>query len=176
MRGVVSLAVALSVPDKFPGRDFILATTLAVILISILLQGMTLAPLIRVLRLGGFALEQRPTLSEAAARVQVGRAALAAVKRLSAGEDGTERHPRLVEQYGHRVEMAVRFVAANGGLAADRAEHFATILAANRAARAEVLRLHRVGRIHDSVLHALEAELDSEEISAQRAMAEDVPE
>jgi hypothetical protein len=137
---------------------------------------MTLAPLIRVLRLGGLTLKQRPTLPEAAARVQVARAALAAVKRGSSGADGAERHPRLVEQYGHRVEIAVRFVAAHGGLAADRAEHFATILAVNRAAGAEILRLHRAGRIHDSVLHALEAELDSEEISAQRVMAENVPE
>jgi CPA1 family monovalent cation:H+ antiporter len=176
MRGVVSLAVALSVPDGFPGRDFILATTLAVILISILIQGTTLAPLICVLRLGGFKLERRPTLSEAATRVQVARAAIAAVKLRSASGDGGERHPRLVEQYGHRAEMAARFLEADGGLSADRIEHFATVLAANRASRAKVLHLHRTGRIHDSVLHAIEAELDLEEISAQRAMAESVPE
>jgi monovalent cation/hydrogen antiporter len=176
MRGVVSLAVALSVPDGFPGRDFILATTLAVILVSILIQGMTLAPLIRILQLRGFTLEQHPTLSEAAARVLVARAALAEVRRLSAGEDGTVLHPRMIEQYSHRLEMAVRFVEANGGLAAKRVEHFAAVLAANRAARAEVLRLHRAGSIHDSVLHVIETELDFEEMSARGSMAEELPE
>jgi monovalent cation/hydrogen antiporter len=82
----------------------------------------------------------------------------------------------MVEQYSHRLEMAVRFVEANGGLAAKRIEHFATVLAANRAARAEVLRLHRAGSIHDSVLHVLETELDFEEMSARGSMAEELPE
>ena len=54
MRGVVSLAAALALPDDFPGRDFILATTFAVILVTVLVQGATLAPLIRVLGLSGF--------------------------------------------------------------------------------------------------------------------------
>ena len=45
MRGVVSLAAALALPDDFPGRDFVLATTFAVILVTVLIQGATLAPL-----------------------------------------------------------------------------------------------------------------------------------
>ncbi|MBN8908701.1 MAG: sodium:proton antiporter, partial [Rhodospirillales bacterium] len=61
MRGVVSLAVALSVPVEFPGRDFILATFFAVILISILVQGTTLAPLIRALKVSGCSQQRRPT-------------------------------------------------------------------------------------------------------------------
>src|SRR4029077_12350214 len=39
MRGVVSLAAALALPDDFPGRDFVLATTFAVILVTVLIQG-----------------------------------------------------------------------------------------------------------------------------------------
>jgi len=46
MRGVVSLAAALALPQDFPGRDFILATTFAVILVTVLVQGATLGPLI----------------------------------------------------------------------------------------------------------------------------------
>ncbi len=38
MRGVVSLAAALALPGEFPGRDFILATTFAVILVTVLVQ------------------------------------------------------------------------------------------------------------------------------------------
>jgi monovalent cation/hydrogen antiporter len=172
MRGVVSLAAALSIPAEFPGRDFILVTTMAVILISILVQGTTLVPLIRVLRLDSFTLKRRPFLSEAGARAQIASTALAAVKQRSRREGGGERHPRLVEQYGHRATMAVRFAAAQEELAADRAEHFAAVLTANAAARQHLLHLHRTAQIHDAVLHSLEAELDLEEIMARQALAE----
>jgi Na+/H+ antiporter len=172
MRGVVSLAVALSVPDGFPGRDFILATTLAVILISILGQGTTLVPLIRVLKLAQWVPQRRATLSEVEARVAMFKAALAAIKTYSAGENGEERHPRLVEQYGRKAEMATRYLETRGELSAKRHDHFAAVLFANRSARAEILTLHRSGKIHDSVLHTLEAELDLEEISAQAMMTD----
>jgi CPA1 family monovalent cation:H+ antiporter len=47
MRGVVTLAVALSVPESMPGRDFILVTAFAVILVTVLIQGTTLGVIIR---------------------------------------------------------------------------------------------------------------------------------
>ena len=102
MRGVVSLAAALALPDDFPGRDFVLATTFAVILVTVLIQGATLAPLIRVLSLGNFTQQRLKTLSEAAARAQMAAAQLAEVERQSAGAGQTPRHPRLIEQYSYR--------------------------------------------------------------------------
>jgi Na+/H+ antiporter len=171
MRGVVSLAVAWAVPEGFPGKDFILATTLVVILISILVQGSTLVPLIRALRLNTFVLRQRASLSEAQARVELARAAHAAVTRVSLAEDGTERHPRLVEQYGRRLEMATRYVETGEELAAHRDEHFAAVLLANRAARERLLNLYRSGDVHDSVLNTLEIELDLEELGASNLRA-----
>lgn len=57
VRGVVSLAAALSVPRflddgaPFPGRDAIVACTLVVILVTLVAQGLTLQPLIRLLGL-----------------------------------------------------------------------------------------------------------------------------
>src|SRR5262245_9533625 len=42
MRGVVTLAVALSLPADLTGRDFILLAAFAVILVTVLLQGTTL--------------------------------------------------------------------------------------------------------------------------------------
>ena len=170
MRGVVSLAVALSVPDEFPGRDFMLATALVAILVSILVQGTTLVPLIRVLGLTKLRSAPRASLSEAQTRVAMARAALAAVKAASTADDGSERHPRLVEQYGRKAEMAARFVDDPTQISGKRADHFSAVLAANRASRAELLKLHRAGEIHDSVLKTLEVELDLEEISALRSM------
>ncbi len=173
MRGVVSLAIALALPAAFPGRDFIQAATFAVILMTVLVQGATLGPLIRLLRLERFALASSKTLTEAAARAAVAKVQLAAVQARSALPGGGQRHPRLLEQYAYRAGAAARFSEAAGGLDGDRAEHFGAILSAVAAGRTEVLRLHRTGKIHDRVLIALEQELDAEELWAQRHRAED---
>jgi Na+/H+ antiporter len=168
MRGVVSLAAALALPEAFPGRDFIVATTFAVILVTVLVQGATLAPLIRLLRLGRFTLPGGKTFPEAEARARVAAAQLAEVERQSTSDGENHRHPRLVEQYGYRARAAARFNEAAGELAPHKREHFTVVLAAVTAGRVEVLRLHRAGAIHDTVLHALEHELDLEEMSASR--------
>jgi monovalent cation/hydrogen antiporter len=172
MRGVVSLAAALALPEGFPGRDFILATTFAVILVTVLVQGATLAPLIRALRLGHFVRQHSKTLPEAEARARMAAAQLAAVEKLSVLDDQTQRHPRLVEQYSYRARAAARFSEAAGGLAEQKRDHFTVVLAAINAGRAEVLRLHGAGSIHDTVLHALEHDLDLEEMSARRHLGD----
>jgi CPA1 family monovalent cation:H+ antiporter len=172
MRGVVSLAVALALPEAFPGRDFILAVTFVVILVTVLVQGATLAPLIGMLHLDRYVPTGAPTLSESAARVRVIAAQVAAIERQSLAEDGTHRHPRLMEQYAYRARASARFDAAAGGLRSARAEHFTVILAAIAAGRAELLRMHRAGEIHDRVLRALEEELDLEELTARRRIAD----
>ena len=51
-----------------------------------------------------------------------------------------------------------------------RDEHFSVVLAAVSAGRRELLRLHGGNEIHDSVLHAIEEELDLEELTARRAL------
>lgn len=168
MRGVVSLAAALALPEGFPGRDFILATTFAVILVTVLVQGSTLAPLIRALRLGSFKRQEADTLSEAQARARMAAAQLAEVERLSARDDQTQRHPRLVEQYSYRARAALRFSEAADSLIEHRREHFTVVLAAVAAGRSEVLRLYSAGSIQNRVLDVLEHDLDLEEMSARR--------
>ena len=172
MRGVVSLAAALALPEGFPGRDFILAATFVVILVTVLVQGATLAPLIRLLRLTDSGLQPSGMLSEAQARARVSAAALAAVETLSRNPDGTVLHPRLLDQYGYRARASARFSEASDVLEVHRVAHFSVVLAAVAASRAEILRLHRAGEVHDSVLHALERELDLEEMSARRFAGE----
>jgi CPA1 family monovalent cation:H+ antiporter len=172
MRGVVSLAAALALPEEFPGRDFIIATTFAVILVTVLVQGATLAPLIRALHLGTFTSAPGETLPEAGARARVAAAQLAEVERHSIIDGETHRHPRLVEQYGYRARAAARFSEAVDELAPAKREHFTVVLAAIAAGRVEILRLHRDGLIHDVVLHTLEHELDLEEIAARRHVEE----
>ena len=170
MRGVVSLAVALSLPADLPGRDVLLALTFAVILLSILVQGTTLAPLIRLLGLGGSQPDAPSTLREAAARAMVTQAALDAIRAHSRQPDGSERHPRLVEQWTHRVAVSSKLAGAEATYSPHRTEHFTALLVAVGAARHRLLELHRSGQVHDSVLQVLESELDLEELGARQRM------
>jgi len=142
--------------------------TFVVILVTVLVQGTTLAPLVRLVLKGDFTMRRRATLSEEQARARVATAQLAAVEAQSLNPDGSHRHPRLFEQYSYRVRAATRFSEEKDTLAPRRIEHFNTVLAANAAGRAELLRMHRGGEIHDEVLHAIEQELDLEEVNVSR--------
>ena len=53
MRGLVTLATAFALPSDFPQRDLIVLTAFAVVLATLVLQGLTLGPLIRLLGLDG---------------------------------------------------------------------------------------------------------------------------
>ena len=86
MRGIVTLAAALALPlttasgAPFPFRDEIIVLAFAVILSTLVVQGLTLKPLIRVLKL-----EEDTTLEEeeAMAREAAARAALARLEELA---------------------------------------------------------------------------------------------
>ncbi|WP_407572804.1 cation:proton antiporter [Deinococcus altitudinis] len=51
MRGIVTLATALALPDGFPYRDFIQLTAYAVVLGTLVIQGLTLRPMLLWLNL-----------------------------------------------------------------------------------------------------------------------------
>lgn len=51
MRGIVTLAAALALPQGFPSRDLIVLTAFSVVLGTLVLQGLTLKPLLRALAL-----------------------------------------------------------------------------------------------------------------------------
>lgn len=51
MRGVVSLAAAYALPSSFPARDLILLSVFAVVLGTLVVQGLTLGPLMKLMRL-----------------------------------------------------------------------------------------------------------------------------
>ncbi|MFI1280371.1 Na+/H+ antiporter [Streptomyces sp. NPDC020858] len=74
MRGVVSLAIAFSVPISVPHRNLILFLTFTTVIGTLVVQGLTLPPLIRVLRLPPKD-QQAETLAEAQAQSEASRAA-----------------------------------------------------------------------------------------------------
>jgi CPA1 family monovalent cation:H+ antiporter len=47
MRGVLTMATAMSLPAQFPGRDVIVLSAFAVVLGTLVIQGATIAPMIR---------------------------------------------------------------------------------------------------------------------------------
>ena len=51
MRGIVTLAAALALPAAFPFRDLIVLTAFSVVLGTLVIQGLTLKPLLRALDL-----------------------------------------------------------------------------------------------------------------------------
>jgi CPA1 family monovalent cation:H+ antiporter len=105
MRGAVSLAAALALPlqtdngEPFPGRELVLFLTFAVILATLVGQGLTLPFVIRGLGLEDDGIEDR---EDAKARVHTAEAALARLEEL-VGEDWVR------EDTAERVRGAYRF-------------------------------------------------------------------
>jgi len=168
MRGVVTLAVALSVPDDFPGRDFMLVTAFAVILIPVLVQGTTLSRVIRWSRLIEPEVERvRMTPSQAEAAMAHAQAAV--VEAGAYDGEGNLVHPQLLERYKRRATIYTNYVGNETDYAPRLHAHFDLVLEAIAAGRAELIRLHRAGDIDEETLHALERVLDLEELSALAA-------
>ncbi len=91
MRGVVSLAIAFSIPltvhggDPFPERNLILFLTFTTVIGTLVVQGVTLPPLIRLLKFPARDV-QAETLAEANAQAQASRAAEQRLDELLADE------------------------------------------------------------------------------------------
>ena len=166
MRGVVSLAAALALPDQFPGRDTLLFTTFAVIAVTVLIQGSTLGLLIKWLVHPAQLPTAVESLGENGARAAVNEASLLYLESLPA-DDGELLHPRLTAEYRRRVSITAYVRDHESSLGNRRQEHFGAALEALAAGRRRLIELHRRGEIHDSVLHSLERELDLEELRLQ---------
>jgi monovalent cation/hydrogen antiporter len=77
MRGLVTLATAFALPPNFPQRDIVELTAFAVVLATLVIQGLTLAPLIHWLKLDRME-DPAADLAEARRRLaQIGRDRLA---------------------------------------------------------------------------------------------------
>jgi monovalent cation/hydrogen antiporter len=149
MRGIVSLAAALALPGGFPFRDLIVLTAFSVVLGTLVLQGLTLGPLLRALELR----DDDPVGHEvAAARERALGAGLALL-------DG-DRSP---------VADAVRqeFIAHLGSVEANAEEgearrfaHRDIHVGAVQAAREVVIAMRANEEIGDDAFHQLEEELD----------------
>ncbi|WP_139861887.1 cation:proton antiporter [Bradyrhizobium ivorense] len=157
MRGIVTLAAAFALPEYFPYRDLILLTAFAVVLGSLVIQGLTLRPLILALKFD----DDDPVAREAAhAR---GIAIRAALDEIDA--DPSEEAEILRLEYRAvllRAENEPDGGVASGELPADPLRRRA-IAAARRA----LLNLRHNEAIGDDAFHLVEEELDRAELSAE---------
>ena len=170
MRGIVTLAAALALPvttatgAPFPFRAEIILISFAVILATLVLQGLSLPSIIRALHLvQGHELEREEML----AREHATTAALSRLDQLVAEEwPRPDQLERLRVEYGRRLE---RF-AGGGSKDGELSEQSVTSTEAFQQLRHETLTAERLalvdlrnkGTISDEVLHRLEQELDVE--------------
>lgn len=171
MRGVVTLAVPLTLPVDMPGRDLMLISAFAVIFVTVVGQGSSLGWLIG--KIAPQDLDPPARMDMAATEAAMARARTAKVEEIAYGPDGTLIHPQMLEQHRKRLEMIERY-AENAPAAMEKLRpHFDALLVAVAASRTELVRLHREGHIEDEVLHELERDLDVEEMGMVLQRGED---
>lgn len=167
MRGIVTLAGAMALPMSidsgapFPFRAEIILLSFSVILATLVLQGLTLAPLIR--RLG---------ITEGAEGEQEERharrhAADAALLRLSKLKNETWPKPDHLDELRVHYDRRLERFAPNETVASECTQETSDVRlrlreAALAAERSALIRLRDEGTISDEVLHRLEQELDIE--------------
>ena len=161
MRGIVSLATALALPfvlatgAPFPYRTEIFVITMCVIMLTLVAQGFTLAPMVRA-----FAFPP-----EHAHHDEARLARLEATRRGAEALDDLSREPwvdrRDVEWLRAELADRVRLLQHGAAEPESRRRLRSEML---RAERRMLVRLRNEGAISDDVLHELEQELDFEAV------------
>ena len=170
MRGAVSLAAALAVPvttaagDPFPGRDLIVFLAYAAILATLILQGLTLGPLVRRLRLEAGGGEN---LEELKARLAAAHAALERAERTC---EETGIPPEAQESVRGHYEERIRRYAAGlraGGTTEEYQEGSDAWRSWRRgliaAERETIVSLRDRGEVSPEAMRRVERDLDLEE-------------
>jgi monovalent cation/hydrogen antiporter len=163
MRGAVSLAIALALPGDFPYRDPILLITFTVILVTLLIQGSTLSVVIGAFKLNA-TVDGEAAPAHAHARALIAAVALRVMEERAVDPIEGAIAADMLREYRDRAGWLVRVNENDAVIRAERTARFSLRREALDASRAELLRLHRSREIEDDTLHALEEELDLEEL------------
>ncbi len=169
MRGVVSLAVALALPEGFPGRDLILFLTFVLILTTVLIQGTTLGPLIQALGLASDD-DSGEREAEARARASMRQAELAAMEEQSRDVLNGAIAQDMMPEYRDRAQEAALNRKLSGAARAETMARINLRLVALEAARTSALRQNRTGELQDDILLRLERELDMDELRLRQEL------
>jgi Na+/H+ antiporter len=153
MRGIVTLAAAFALPNGFPYRDLILLSAFVVVLGSLLIQGLTLGPLVKWLQLD--------TADYVGREVSIGRAAAYRAALGAIETDESDAAKLLRREY-----QAVLDSSDDGGVAGAELPADPLRRRALAAARQAILSLRESDEIGDDAFHRLEEELDFAELTA----------
>ncbi|MFF5423092.1 MULTISPECIES: Na+/H+ antiporter [unclassified Streptomyces] len=177
MRGVVSLAIAFSIPavtagEEFPARNLVLFLTFTTVIGTLVVQGLTLPPLIRSLKLPGRD-RHAETLAEAQAQSEASRAAEERLDALLTDERNTlpgpleQRLRTVLERRRNAVWERLGAVNETTGETAD--DTYRRLSREMIDAEREVfVKLRDERRIDDEMLRNLLRRLDLEEAAAYR--------
>lgn len=174
MRGVVSLASALALPltlangAPFPGRDLILFLTFAVILATLVVQGLSLPWLIRKL---GIKDDHSIEREEHAARLAANRAALALLNQiLETDAAKAEARDRLRVEYEDRIRQLEAYEPEDDDAQRTTFSREYENLSAEtlEAERETILTLRNESVINDEVLRRIQHDLDLAEARIKR--------
>ena len=169
MRGVVALAAALALPETladgspFPQRNLIVFLTFCVILVTLVLQGLTLPALIRALGLAGKPADEG---EEEEARRIIASTALTHLQgaRESDVPDFDPVYDEISQRYAQRLAALSKESAPSGVMNSKQLDrHRSLLVELLRVERKTAVRLRNDGRINDEVLRKIEHELDLSE-------------
>jgi Na+/H+ antiporter len=162
IRGAVSLVAALALPNDFPDRQLIVFLTFAVIVATLVLQGLTLPALIRALKISDDGSAER---EDAKARIRAAEAALARLEELVAdGAVRDETAQRLRGAFGFRRDrFRARFDDEDDGAIEEQSVAYQHVMRELLdAERAALIRLRNEGVIDDAVLQRVRRDFDLE--------------
>ena len=164
MRGIVTLAAALALPAAFPQRGLILFVSFAVVLGTLVIQGSTISPLMRL-----FGLEDDGAVTREVrlAREEVARAALSALDGTPATEHQTLLRRKLEDRLERAHRAAARAVEGEPPEPSEPPAHLDLLLRTQRAERETLVALRARGTIGDDAFHRVEEELDWAELNAE---------
>jgi CPA1 family monovalent cation:H+ antiporter len=163
LRGAVSLAAALALPETFPERNLIVLLTFAVILITLVGQGLTLPFVVRRAGWDGVAFDgDEGTVARAAAY----QAGLDEISRSRTNwPDHQPLFDRLEASLRDRTQhLATEDPAETAERRQERIEHEEIQRGVIAAQRTAVIELRDRREINDQTLRSIERELDLEEI------------
>lgn len=156
MRGLVTLATALALPEDFPSRDLIVLAALAVVLGTLIFQGLTLGPLIRLLK---FAEDRSLEEEMSAARVVLFDAVIEHLREEAFEEEERQHVATLRNIYRTKRSLAV------DGMDPHEMAGMPLRLRAVEVQRAKLHEMRGRDAIDDDIFHELERELDLAELS-----------
>lgn len=160
MRGIISLAAALALPNGFPERSAIVFITFVTIFVTLVGQGLTLNPMLRLLHVCE---EEREETREVELRLRALQAGLQRLSELTR-ESGDPHERDDIERLRHEYESRIAHLRAgiDGGTeyAYQAMIHDYPEREALAAERAAIMRLRNSGEVPDETFRRIEYDLD----------------